>query len=69
MVEQKFLLVHAGIKVGIKGGWLGQIQSRKMAGRFKLTKLSAYIANQRSYADATPCNYISTKSIYTNGVF
>ena len=37
-----------------KRGWPGQIQSRKMAGRFKFTKLRTYIASQRSYTDGTP---------------
>ena len=64
MVEQKFLQAHAGIK----GGWPGQIQSWKMVGRFKLTKLSAYIASQRFSTDETP-KYLSAKSTYTNGAF
>ena len=42
VVERKFFYAH----VGIKGGWLGQIQSRKTAGRFKFTKLTTYIRSQ-----------------------
>ena len=61
--EWKFLQV----RVSIKGGWLGQIQSRKMADRmrFKFTKLSTYIASQWSYTDATPSTSVPRVCILT----
>ena len=55
------------VACGYKRGWPGQIQSRKMAGRFKITKLRTYIASQRSYTDETPSTS-APRVLYTNEV-